>query len=465
MFISMHLPKCAGTSLKRAVADAYADRAVFDYGDLINDYSPQAIAQRRRRRAKLVARIKAGEFNPEIVHGHFYAPKYLGLGLSLTWLTIVRDPKDLLYSYFQYLRREERDTSIIRKAKSFDGFESFIEDGDFHNIITRMLYPLTDEDFEFIGLQEHYTKSLEEFQRILGKQNLVELRANRNPGGSGYNLSAEVARRIRTLNQSDYHLLESVKTRFHRQRFLPRKGGRRGGAKSQMREEQQQPVDPHNSAPRPGGLASKLRAIFDTKYAKMQWKGGLEDGTRSGLGSTIAATEAFRSFLPQFVAERGIKTIFDAPCGDFHWMKEVPLPSNVRYFGADVSGVLIEEVSAKFGSPDRLFLRFDIVQDPFPDMDLWICRDCLFHLPLDLGLAALKNSLRARIDHVMITSHYSVSKNSDIEIGRFRKLDLLQKPFSLPEPIHRVDEFAGTGRHRFIGVWRGEDLRKAISVA
>lgn len=463
MFVSVHLPKCAGTSLKRALGDAYSDRAVFDYGDLINDYSPHAIAQRSRRRAKLVKRIQAGEFSPEIVHGHFYAPKYLGLGLDLTWLTIVREPKDLLHSYFEYLRREERDTAIINKVKSLADFEAFIEDGDYHNIMSRMLYPLSVDDFEYMGLQEEYTASLSQFERILGKENLAELRTNRNPARSGYELSADTIKRIQALNESDLNLLENARSRFHKPGFLKRKLGPQRGAQSSMSEREQPPANAQDAEAQHPTLRNRMRAVFDTKYTKKQWKRGLDDGTRSGLGSTLEATEPFRAFLEEFVVERGIKTIFDAPCGDFHWMKEVRFPPTVRYFGADVSGVLMEEIGSKFGSKDRLFLRFDIVSDPFPDMDVWICRDCLFHLPLDLAMAALRNSLRAEIDYMMLTSHYEVGKNRDIEIGRFRRLDLLQAPFSLPEPLLRVDEFAGTPRHRFVGVWRAEDVRTAIS--
>lgn len=205
----------------------------------------------------------------------------------------------------------------------------------------------------------------------------------------------------------------------------------------------------------------RMQQLFDRRNRNKPWSGGLADGTRSGRGSTMEATRQFRTFLPQFVAERGISSIFDAPCGDFHWMKEVRFEKSVRYFGGDISPSLIGEMSQSYNARDRFFLTFDIVSNPFFDVDLWICRDCLFHLSLDFCLQALRNSTQARIPYVMLTSHYNVEHNSDIETGKFRRLDLLKPPFSLPEPIARCDEFSDhpTSR-RFVGVWRGSDLAK-----
>jgi hypothetical protein len=64
---------------------------------------------------------------------------------------------------------------------------------------------------------------------------------------------------------------------------------------------------------------------------------------------------------------------------------------------------------------------------------------------------------------MMITSHYDVKENAEVVTGRFRKLDLTKPPFSLPEPELRCDEFIGTPRHRFVGVWRTSEVREALS--
>jgi len=41
----------------------------------------------------------------------------------------------------------------------------------------------------------------------------------------------------------------------------------------------------------------------------------------SGIGSTLIYTENLRSKLPDLFQLYSIKSIFDAPCGDFNWMK------------------------------------------------------------------------------------------------------------------------------------------------
>ena len=62
--------------------------------------------------------------------------------------------------------------------------------------------------------------------------------------------------------------------------------------------------------------------------------------TVSGHGSGVARTAAFRDQFANLLIELGTKSLLDAGCGDFNWMKEVQLPIE-RYFGVDVVPELI----------------------------------------------------------------------------------------------------------------------------
>src|SRR4051794_6314922 len=122
--------------------------------------------------------------------------------------------------------------------------------------------------------------------------------------------------------------------------------------------------------------SDSMTEVFDAYYTNSTWRGGLEDGTRSGAGSTLAGTPGFREFLVEVIREYDIASIFDAPCGDFHWMKEVPLPDELSYLGGDVAASLVDELNQTYRRKNVTFRHFDIVNDEFPAADLWICRDC-----------------------------------------------------------------------------------------
>src|SRR5438046_7814005 len=45
----------------------------------------------------------------------------------------------------------------------------------------------------------------------------------------------------------------------------------------------------------------------------------------SGPGSDLAQTQSIRDALPELLRELGVRTLLDIPCGDYHWMRQVPL--------------------------------------------------------------------------------------------------------------------------------------------
>ena len=65
------------------------------------------------------------------------------------------------------------------------------------------------------------------------------------------------------------------------------------------------------------------KAAFTTIYRQNVW--GSRESV-SGNGSTLASTEVFRAEFAALLTTLGIRSILDAPCGDFNWMRLVPLP-------------------------------------------------------------------------------------------------------------------------------------------
>lgn len=207
---------------------------------------------------------------------------------------------------------------------------------------------------------------------------------------------------------------------------------------------------------------SGLRTVFESIILLNRWSG---DESRSGPGSSLAYTVNLRSQLPTFVETFGVKRFFDAPCGDFHWMKEVNFPAGVAYVGGDIAPSLIAANNERYFAASRRFLKFDIISDEFPDSDVWFCRDCLFHLPNSSIFEALRNFARSRIGLLMMTNHLNTTgfRNVDIEAGEFRLLDFHSEPFNLPrEALFRVADYIHPYPQREMCVWTREQIVAAL---
>src|SRR5262245_41843554 len=123
---------------------------------------------------------------------------------------------------------------------------------------------------------------------------------------------------------------------------------------------------------------SKPAKIFSEIYKKNGYWGSTESA--SGAGSTLDYTANLRQHLPPLFKDFFITSIYDAPCGDFNWMRFVIQQSDITYYGADIVPVMIDNLQKQYGTPKVRFKNADITLDQFPNVDLWLCRDCLFHL-------------------------------------------------------------------------------------
>ena len=210
---------------------------------------------------------------------------------------------------------------------------------------------------------------------------------------------------------------------------------------------------------------SDLKAVFESIVATNAW-GELE--SVSGAGSTLDYTHSLRHQLARFVRMFDVRTLFDAPCGDFNWMKEVSFPSHTRYIGADIAESLIAANNRRHAGDWRRFLALDLTRDAFPDADLWFCRDCLFHLPFAMIGCALRNFCASRIEFVMMTNHINITgfHNRDIAAGDFRLLDFHLAPFHLPrEVLYRIPDYVHPFPQREMCVWSRAQIGEALDRA
>ena len=195
-----------------------------------------------------------------------------------------------------------------------------------------------------------------------------------------------------------------------------------------------------------------LRKILRVKTIEERFEGIYRSNfwdsqeTRSGPGSTISSTTKIRLTLPHLLEEFGFKSIFDAGCGDFNWIKSIIDELGLNYIGGDIVKDLVNENRRLWETNNVKFISHNICVDQFPRADLWICRDTLFHLSYEDGINALAKFCESEIGFVLITTHKPEDswENRNIVSGDFRKLNMFASPYNFPtEVIYRFDDYAG----------------------
>lgn len=208
-----------------------------------------------------------------------------------------------------------------------------------------------------------------------------------------------------------------------------------------------------------GGKATEkeLESKFNTIYEKNLFKG---KESISGPGSDLIQTEVVRTVLPSLLEKYGVKTMIDAPCGDFYWMRELTL--NTNYIGLDIVQDLISKNQAQFGSETRRFDCVDIVNGELPKADLIFCRDCLVHLTYEQAQKAIAN-FKASGATYLLTTTFPGRKNQDLGTIIWRPLDLCDVPFAFPAPLEVINEKCTENNGRYsdksLGLWKLSEIK------
>ena len=192
--------------------------------------------------------------------------------------------------------------------------------------------------------------------------------------------------------------------------------------------------------------------IFTDIYRTREWA---DSESVSGRGSTHARTRVVRETLPVLLEGVGARSLFDAACGDFNWMRHVEL-GGVEYVGADVVQELVARNREMYGGEGRAFVVLDITRDRIPRADAILCRDCLIHLSFKHARAAIANFKRSGARFLLATTHTSVRVNTDIKTGEWRSLNLRLPPFDFPPPAHLIVE--DMELDKCLGLWSLEEI-------
>ena len=172
-----------------------------------------------------------------------------------------------------------------------------------------------------------------------------------------------------------------------------------------------------------------MKAQFETIYHKHGWN-GTQSESISGPGSTLSYTVPIREHLPKLLHKHNIKSLLDAPCGDFNWMSQIVDSMDIEYTGGDIVTDLIQSNKMKYR--DHNFIEIDIAKDPLPDADMMMVRDCLFHFSFNDINRFFENFKKSNIKYLLTTTHTELDiLNHDIQTGGFRRIDLFTFPFGI----------------------------------
>jgi hypothetical protein len=153
--------------------------------------------------------------NYKCVHGHFLPIKYLLLSekKEVRFITWMRNPVERMLSQYHYWKRSYDPKRSAPHHKKFIeenwSLERFCLGPEFRNIYTQYLWGFPLQNFEFIGIVEHYQEDFIFFSRNFLKTSLPSFQINASGAiGSKYTIEDNLRKKIETYHKKDMNLYQ-----------------------------------------------------------------------------------------------------------------------------------------------------------------------------------------------------------------------------------------------------------------
>jgi hypothetical protein len=185
--ISVHVPKCAGVSLRQALEVSYGRKQVYrDYGDLPADptspmnLDPEGFFERARREGYGFLDGK------KVVHGHFNIRKYEAVEAKLR-ITFLRHPLDRTISHYFFWQTWPRrghklhDYVLDNRLDLQDFARLPLIAGFYHALF---FAGVDMRQFDFIGFHESLERDYASLRQLIGLEPDAIPRENTNADGT-----------------------------------------------------------------------------------------------------------------------------------------------------------------------------------------------------------------------------------------------------------------------------------------
>lgn len=144
-------------------------------------------------------------------------------------------------------------------------------------------------------------------------------------------------------------------------------------------------------------------------------------------------------------------------------MKLVLPKLDVNYIGGDIVQELIKQNTKLYGNANTKFIHINLIEKSFPESDLMICRDCLFHFSYEHIKKFFENFLESKIKFILLTNHSNNHFNKDINTGDYRFVNFFQTPFHFNKaPLERIKDSIDPEPHREMCLWSREQVCEAF---
>jgi len=159
MFVSIHIPKTAGTALAKIFDDTSLRRIMYDYGTERDLATVRTCLPEVREHSEFIQSYF------KYLHGHFHYLKYADVFPDAPVITTVREPVDRVVSQYQHILRAG-DRNNLRHKLIMDGEMGIVEFSKIDFIGNAQWYYLEGrpiKEYDFIFIQEQLGNSLQKF--------------------------------------------------------------------------------------------------------------------------------------------------------------------------------------------------------------------------------------------------------------------------------------------------------------
>ena len=197
-------------------------------------------------------------------------------------------------------------------------------------------------------------------------------------------------------------------------------------------------------------------------YADAQWPPPARVSASGGGSNLGSSTLKSLAILKDVIANYGVKSMIDVPCGDVNWIFDSYATDSLPlYLGLDITQDVINMDIKRFAHhSNKHFMYWDAANCSFPKFqmessaelqpfELVHVRDVIQHLPLEDGFRYICNVLQSGARVFVTTTFPKNNRNRNIEAGKHYHNNLHKPPFSFPQvnstvcrethPLHEAD--------------------------